>query len=163
MGADDNIGVEDLLPKEDAATSNGAAGDLSKTEDSDEFWKPFVASSPFEKLIESNNAYVARRKSEMKNDGSGGEAEECKSEKTSKFEGKSSKSVRKNKWKEEEVKKLIGMHRELNDRFQPVKGRNVLWEEISKNLLAYGINKNPGQCKSMWTSLLQKYEVCFFF
>ncbi|XP_058763456.1 ribonuclease J-like [Vicia villosa] len=68
------------------------------------------------------------------------------------------KSVKRNKWKEEEVKKLIGVRREFEDIFQLVRGNNVFWEEISKNLLAYGINKNPGQCRSMWTSLLQKYE-----
>ncbi|KAI5417234.1 ribonuclease J isoform X2 [Lathyrus oleraceus] len=68
------------------------------------------------------------------------------------------KPVKRNKWKEEEVKKLIGVRREFEDTFQLVKGNNVFWEEISKNLLAYGINKNPRQCRSMWTSLLQKYE-----
>lgn len=97
----------------------------------------------------------------MKNDGPD-DAEECQSEKSSNSEAKPSKLVKRNKWKEEEVKKLIGVRGELNVIFQFVKGKNVLWEEISKNLLAYGINKNPGQCKYMWTSLLQKYEVCFF-
>lgn len=36
----------------------------------------------------------------------------------------------------------------------------ALWEEISENLLANGITRSPGQCKSLWTSLVQKYEVC---
>ncbi|CAI8609766.1 unnamed protein product [Vicia faba] len=105
---DDDNDVEGFLPKEDAATSNRAASNMSETEDGPE------------------------------------DAE--------------TKSMKRNKWKEEEVKKLIGVRREFEGIYQLVKGNNVFWEEISKNLLAYGINKNPGQCRSMWTSLLQKYE-----
>lgn len=72
-------------------------------------------------------------------------------------------TVKRNKWKPEEVKKLIDMRGELNERFQVVKGRMVLWEEISQKLLADGVNRSPGQCKSLWTSLIQKYEVCLIF
>ena len=155
--------VEGLSPEEDAATSSGVDDDLSETEDQDEFWKPFVDSSPVEKSIKANNGYVPRKenKSQLKRDGSE-DPEEHTSEKTSDSESKSSKSTKRNKWKPEEVKKLIGMRGELNDRFQAVKGRMALWEEISQNLLANGISRSPGQCKSLWTSLLQKYEVCFF-
>ena len=73
---------------------------------------------------------------------------------------KRSKSVKWNKWKPEEVKSLIKMRGELHSRFQVVRGRMALWEEISTNLMADGINRSPGQCKSLWTSLVQKYEVC---
>lgn len=134
------------------------------TENSNEIWKPFFESSPFRKSGKANNGYAPLKKSQPKNDGSD-DAEEYKSEKESNSEAKSSnsKSVKRNKWKEEEVKKLIGMRRELNGKFQGLNGRMVLWEEISKNLLDNGISRNPGQCKSMWTSLIQKYEVCLFF
>lgn len=74
---------------------------------------------------------------------------------------KSSKTVKRNKWRPEEVKKLIKVRGELHDRFQVLKGRMALWEEISSNLLADGVSRSPGQCKSLWTSLVQKYEVCF--
>lgn len=89
--------------------------------------------------------------------------DEAKSEETSNSEPKLSKSVKRNKWKTEEVKKLIGMREELSERFQVVKGRMALWEEISQKLLADGISRSPGQCKSLWTSLVVKYEVCFLF
>uniref|UniRef100_A0A0E0GMY4 Metallo-beta-lactamase domain-containing protein n=1 Tax=Oryza nivara TaxID=4536 RepID=A0A0E0GMY4_ORYNI len=39
-----------------------------------------------------------------------------------------------------------------------VKGRMVLWEEISSSMLSQGISRTPAQCKSLWTSLVQKYE-----
>ncbi|TKY55313.1 Ribonuclease J [Spatholobus suberectus] len=148
-----------LLPTEDIAISSGAEDDLSDTEDSDEFLKPFVESSPVEKSIKANNGYVPRKEklSPLKDDGSQ-DTEECNSVYTSNSEPKSSKSAKRNKWKHDEVKKLIGMRGELNDRFQVVKGRMALWEEISQNLLANGISRSPGQCKSLWTSLLQKYE-----
>ncbi|KAE9587433.1 putative beta-lactamase transcription factor MYB family [Lupinus albus] len=83
---------------------------------------------------------------------------EPKSEETSNSEPKSSKPVKRNKWKPEEVKKVIGMREELHDRFQIVKGRMTLWEEISQTLLTDGISRSAGQCKSLWTSLVLKYE-----
>lgn len=87
---------------------------------------------------------------------------EAMSEETSNAEPKSSKSVKKNKWKAEEIKKLMSLRSDLRDRFKIVKGRMALWEEISQNLLADGISRSPGQCKSLWTSLVRKYEVCYF-
>ena len=164
VSADDGIDVEGLLPEEDTTTSSGAEGDLLDSEDSDEFWKPFIASSPVEKSIKANNGYVSQKepKSNIKKDDSE-DTGEAKAEKASNSELKSSKSVKRNKWKPEEVKKLIGMRGELHDRFQIVKGRMALWAEISQNLLADGISRSPGQCKSLWTSLVQKYEVCFVF
>ncbi|AQK60200.1 RNA-metabolising metallo-beta-lactamase family protein [Zea mays] len=68
------------------------------------------------------------------------------------------KSSKKNKWKPEEIKSLIQMRGEMNERFQSVKGRMILWEEISDNMLKQGISRTPAQCKSLWTSLVQKYE-----
>ncbi|XP_044950966.1 ribonuclease J isoform X2 [Hordeum vulgare subsp. vulgare] len=68
------------------------------------------------------------------------------------------KSSRKNKWKPEEIKSLIQLRGEMDEKFQSVKGRMVLWEEISGSLLKQGITRTPAQCKSVWTSLLQKYE-----
>lgn len=76
------------------------------------------------------------------------------------------KSSKKNKWKPEEIKSLIQMRGEMNEKFQSVKGRMILWEEISDTMLNQGISRTPAQCKSLWTSLVQKYEVrdnfCFF-
>ncbi|XP_027334131.1 ribonuclease J isoform X1 [Abrus precatorius] len=159
MQTRDQIDMDGLLPTDDAAVSTGVEDDLSDAEDSDEFWKTFVESSPVEKSIKANNGYVARKEqsSQLKIDDSE-DAEECSFVETSNSKAKSSKLAKRNKWKHEEVKKLIGMRGELNDRFQVVKGRMALWEEISQNLLADGISRSPGQCKSLWTSLLQKYE-----
>ncbi|KAJ1279424.1 hypothetical protein BS78_04G155700 [Paspalum vaginatum] len=68
------------------------------------------------------------------------------------------KSSKKNKWKPEEIKSLIQMRGDMNEKFQSVKGRMVLWEEISDSMLNQGISRTPAQCKSLWTSLVQKYE-----
>ncbi|XP_020217324.1 ribonuclease J isoform X1 [Cajanus cajan] len=148
-----------LPPTEDITISSGYEDDLSETGDSDAILKPFVESSPVEKSIKANNGYVRRKEklSPLRDDGSE-DTEECNSVDTSNSEPKSSKSAKRNKWKHDEVRKLIGMRGELNDKFQVVKGRMALWEEISQNLLANGISRSPGQCKSLWTSLLQKYE-----
>ncbi|KHN31905.1 Ribonuclease J [Glycine soja] len=151
-------GPEGYLSEEDN-TASGAEGDLSESEDSDEFWKPFITSLPVEKSISADNSYVSQKeqKSNLKKDDSE-DIDEAKSEETSNSEPKLSKLVKRNKWKTEEVKKLIGMRGELSDRFQVVKGRMALWEEISQKLLADGICRSPGQCKSLWTSLVVKYE-----
>ncbi|KAH1126359.1 hypothetical protein AAZX31_06G163500 [Glycine max] len=160
LSEEDNTasGPEGYLSEEDN-TASGAEGDLSESEDSDEFWKPFITSLPVEKSINADNGYVSpkEQKSNLKKDDSE-DIDEAKSEETSNSEAKSSKSVKRNKWKTEEVKKLIGMREELSERFQVVKGRMALWEEISQKLLADGICRSPGQCKSLWTSLVVKYE-----
>ncbi|CAA2933668.1 ribonuclease J isoform X2 [Olea europaea subsp. europaea] len=70
------------------------------------------------------------------------------------------KTAKRNKWKPEEVKQLIELRGELHSRFQVLRGRMALWEEISSNLLSDGITRSAGQCKSLWTSLIQKYEEC---
>ncbi|XP_057728052.1 ribonuclease J-like isoform X3 [Arachis stenosperma] len=157
VNADDANDVEGLLPEEDTGPpTEEAEGDLS---DSEEFWKPFIASSPVEKSIKANNGYVPRKehKSNIKKDDSE-DIGEANFVKASSSELKSSKSGKRNKWKPEEIKKLINMRGKLHDRFQIVKGRMALWEEISQSLLADGISRSPGQCKSLWTSLVQKYQ-----
>ncbi|XP_054806130.1 ribonuclease J isoform X2 [Prosopis cineraria] len=150
---DDGTDVEGLLPEEDSPTSSGAEGDFPDSEDSDGFWKSFITPSTAEKSIKANNGYIPRKQQDsqlMKDDSE--DSGETKSEPMP------SKTAKRNKWKPEEVKKLIVMRGELHERFQVVKGRMVLWEEISQKLLADGIHRSPGQCKSLWTSLIQKYE-----
>lgn len=34
----------------------------------------------------------------------------------------------------------------------------VIWEEISASLFEHGIDRGPDQCKSLWASLVTKYE-----
>ncbi|KAG5537162.1 hypothetical protein RHGRI_024558 [Rhododendron griersonianum] len=69
-----------------------------------------------------------------------------------------SKPAKRNKWKPEEIKKLIILRGELHEKFQVVKRRMALWEEISAHLLSDGITRTPGECKSLWASLVQRYE-----
>ena len=73
----------------------------------------------------------------------------------------SSKPAKPNRWKPDEVMKLINLRGQLHRRFLVVKRQKALWEEISANLLADGINRSPRQCQSQWSSLVKKYEVCF--
>ncbi|XP_050259335.1 ribonuclease J isoform X3 [Quercus robur] len=149
--------LERLLPKEDtiASSSSLAERPFSNSEDSDDFWKAFVtSSSPVDEVAKDNNGFVPRSKhvSMVEKDS----VESAKDE-SSKLPN-SSKPVKRNKWKPEEVKKLIDLRGELHSKFQVVKGRMALWEQISGSLLSDGINRSPGQCKSLWTSLVLKYE-----
>ncbi|XP_022736787.1 uncharacterized protein LOC111289757 isoform X2 [Durio zibethinus] len=155
-----NSEVERLLPEEDTTTSSPDHAErlAPNTEDSDEFWKEFItSSSPVENLEEDNNGLVPKEehKPELKSGGtaSGGDDSEIPSS-----QPKSSKPTKRNKWKPEEVKKLIKTRGKLHNRFQVVKGRMALWEEVSASLLAEGISRSPAQCKSLWASLVQKYE-----
>ncbi|PKA54785.1 Trihelix transcription factor GT-3a [Apostasia shenzhenica] len=68
------------------------------------------------------------------------------------------KSSKRNKWKPEEIKRLIKERGEMNSRFQNVKGRMALWKEVSASMSDHGITRTPAQCKSLWASLVQKYE-----
>ncbi|OAY73884.1 uncharacterized protein LOC109721501 isoform X1 [Ananas comosus] len=68
------------------------------------------------------------------------------------------KSAKRNKWKPEEIKRLIKMRGDLDNKFQTTKARMVLWEEISDDMMSHGITRTPAQCKSLWASLVQKYE-----
>jgi Myb/SANT-like DNA-binding domain len=71
------------------------------------------------------------------------------------------KSTRR-RWKPEEISRLVKLRGELNEKFQSVKGRMVLWEQISSVMLSDGMERSAAQCKSLWASLVQKYEVCIF-
>uniref|UniRef100_A0A5B7AFQ9 Myb-like domain-containing protein n=2 Tax=Davidia involucrata TaxID=16924 RepID=A0A5B7AFQ9_DAVIN len=152
-----SIEVESLL-SEDAATSHSdlTEGVSVNSDESDDFWKSFIVSSPVDKQVKDNSGSVPRE--EFLEDFKKKEITEDDSIETRKSQLKSSKPVKRRKWKPEEVKKLIKMRGELHSRFQVVKGRMALWEEISANLLADGINRSPGQCKSQWASIVKKYE-----
>ncbi|KAK8586468.1 hypothetical protein V6N13_010060 [Hibiscus sabdariffa] len=147
VGGDDE--VETFLPEEVTTTSSPEHTErhTHSSEDSDEFWKSFIISSPADKLEDGNNGFIPSSGDDMEMPSS---------------QPKSLKPAKRNKWKPEEVKKLIEMRGELHSRFRVVKRRMALWEEISANLLADGISRSPLQCKSTWASLVQKYEVCSF-
>ncbi|XP_060670543.1 ribonuclease J isoform X2 [Ziziphus jujuba] len=151
----DAIEFQGLLSEEDTATTSSSLDKLSfDSEESDDFWKSFIeSSSPIDKVIKDKNGHVPQQENIPMPEKDGDEGSEIP-----KPQPKSSKSVKRNKWKPEEIKKLIEMRGELDGRFQVVKGRMALWEEISTNLLAEGFNRSPGQCKSLWASLVQKYE-----
>ncbi|CAK9141080.1 unnamed protein product [Ilex paraguariensis] len=179
------IKVERLLSEGDTASSSDSVEEFSPTpKESDDFWKSFVGMS-VDQLEKDNNGSVpqeermeeAKKESslvgmsvdQLEKDNNGSVLQEEHMEKAKKESSesdpdmpksrlKSSKSMKQNKWKPDEVKKLIKKRGELHSRFQVVKGRMALWEEISANLLADGVNRSPGQCKSLWTSLVQKYE-----
>lgn len=78
-------------------------------------------------------------------------------------ETKSMAKSTKRRWKPEEILRVVELRGELNDKFQSVKGRMVLWEQISSVMLSHGMDRSAAQCKSLWASLVQKYEVYFFF
>ncbi|XP_007037950.2 PREDICTED: ribonuclease J isoform X1 [Theobroma cacao] len=152
--------VEKLLPEGDTTTSSPDSLErhTPNSEGSDEFWKSFItSSSPVNNLVNDNNGLVPKKeyKSQLKSDGTASSGDDSEMPSS---QPKSSKPAKRNKWKPEEVKKLIKMRGKLHSRFQVVKGRMALWEEISTSLMAEGISRSPGQCKSLWTSLVQKYE-----
>ncbi|GER36295.1 ribonuclease J [Striga asiatica] len=123
-------------------------------DESDGFWTAFI-SSPAVNQQEDNNDLVR----ETEDDGERGKEDMIElNHNVSKTQLKPSSSSKRNKWKPEEVKKLIKMRGELHSRFQVIKGRMALWEEISSSLLSDGISRSAGQCKSLWASLVQKYE-----
>ncbi|XP_065630330.1 ribonuclease J isoform X3 [Quercus suber] len=149
--------LERLQPEEDtiASSSSLAERPFSNSEDSDDFWKAFVtSSSPVDEVAKDNNGFVPRSKHVSMVEKDSVESDKDESSKLP----NSSKPVKRNKWKPEEVKKLIDLRGELHSKFQVVKGRMALWEQISGSLLSDGINRSPGQCKSLWTSLVLKYE-----
>lgn len=152
--------VERLLPEEDTTTSTSSfAGLSSDSEDSDDFWKSFIESSPpAEKVVKAKNGVIPHSKHVLQVEKDGSESSKDDGLDVSSSQPKSSKLIKRNKWKPEEVKKLILLRGELDTRFQVVKGRMALWEEISGNLLSNGINRSAAECKSRWSSLVQKYE-----
>ncbi|XP_043704345.1 ribonuclease J-like isoform X2 [Telopea speciosissima] len=155
--ADESAEFEHLLSEEDATTSSSDTEDSSTlfNESSDAFWKSFVTSSPDDQVSDGNGSIPAERLNLWQD---GTESGEDDSVQLSNPQLSSPRPVKRNKWKPEEINKLIEMRVEFNSRFQVVKGRMVLWEEISAKLLSQGINRSPAQCKSLWASLLQKYE-----
>lgn len=153
----DDVEVEGLLPEEETTTYSSDADTVSSdSTESDEFWTPFIGSPlPVDNVVKENNgsvpsqAHIPELEKDVKD-----------SIETTDSKPKSSKPVKRNKWSNQEVKKLIKMRGELHSKFLVVKRKMALWEEISKELLAGGINRSPGQCKSRWASLVQEYEVC---
>ncbi|XP_057785944.1 ribonuclease J isoform X2 [Salvia miltiorrhiza] len=143
----------DEVQGEMAASTSGLPDRALKTNEPDVFWKSFVSSS--EPIQSEHNVELlpaAEHKEKDKEEGSKVDPG------LPNPRVKSSKIAKRNKWRPEEVKKMIKVRGELHNRFQVLKGRMALWEEISANLLADGISRSPGQCKSLWTSLVQKYE-----
>ncbi|CAL5372969.1 unnamed protein product [Camellia sinensis] len=151
-------GIEDERLLSEEATTSGFESEerLSlNPEDSDDFWKKYIVTAPIDQLVKDSNGFVPQEEHKQKLEK---ERKVDDSDEIPITQLKSSKPVKQNKWKPDEVTKLIKLRGLLHHRFQVVKRRMVLWEEISANLLADGIDRSPGQCKAQWTSLVQKYE-----
>ncbi|XP_043724040.1 ribonuclease J-like isoform X3 [Telopea speciosissima] len=157
--ADESAELEHLLSEEDAIASSSDKEDPSTllTGSSDAFLKSFVAlTSSAEDQVWDDNGFISAEHPNLKKDGTESIGED--SVHLSNPQLTSPRPVSRNKWEPEEITKLIRMRGELDSRFQVVKGRMVLWGEISANLLTHGITRSPAQCKSVWASLVQKYE-----
>ncbi|XP_011024044.1 PREDICTED: uncharacterized protein LOC105125338 [Populus euphratica] len=156
----DGFEFERELSKEEETSSSPslAEGHSSDSENQDDFRKSFIPPSPVNELVKSGENLVPpwEHVNELKEDGIISSDDDSLENQNSR--SKRSKPVKRNKWKPEEVKSLIKMRGELHSRFQVVRGRMALWEEISANLMADGINHSPGQCKYLWTSLAKKYK-----
>ncbi|PON72173.1 Ribonuclease J [Trema orientale] len=152
LGGDD-VELEGLLPEEETTASSSDSDIISSdSPESDEFWRSFTGSAlPVDGVVKENNGSITSEEQILELEKDGKESIET-------TDSKPKKPVKRNKWSNQEVKKLIKMRGELHSRFQVVKRRMALWEEISRELLADGINRSPGQCKSRWTSLVQEYE-----
>ncbi|GLU12730.1 hypothetical protein SLE2022_293890 [Rubroshorea leprosula] len=131
----------------------------SSVEDSNDFWKSFITPSTSSSLVDERDTdgFVPEEQNKVGINNDGTESNEDELDMPN-SQSKSSKQAKRNKWKPGEVKKLITLRGELHDRFKVVKGRMALWEEISTSLVANDIDRSPGQCKSLWASLVQKYE-----
>ncbi|GMH01159.1 hypothetical protein Nepgr_002998 [Nepenthes gracilis] len=151
-----------LLFEEDPATASSdvAGSSTVDSKGSDDFWKLFVgsSSSPSDQSAESSNGFVLQDVNPVDNRSDEEFGEDDDSVETLTPPRKPSKSTKRNKWKPEEIKKLISLRGELNSQFRVTKGRMALWEEVSTKLIAEEVNRTPGQCKSLWASLVQKYE-----
>jgi hypothetical protein len=146
--------VTRTTPDDATTSSNGESffsSDLHKPKALDQFWESFKSPTAV-KIARIVNASAQGNKPKL-----GKISIVDKDSNTS--APAPAKLSRKNKWKPEEIKSLIQLRGEMNEKFQSVKGRMVLWEEISGNMLEQGITRTPAQCKSLWTSLVQKYEV----
>ncbi|GLT51769.1 hypothetical protein SLA2020_251550 [Shorea laevis] len=160
LEVDDATTVGRQLPEDDATTSIDLGETYSSSvEDSNDFWKSFITPSTSLSLVDEKdtNGFVPdeQNKVGINNDGTESSEDELDMPNS---QSKSSKRAKRNKWRPGEVKKLIKLRGELHDRFEVVKGRMALWEEISTSLVANDIDRSPGQCKSLWASLVQKYE-----
>ncbi|XP_042515986.1 ribonuclease J-like isoform X2 [Macadamia integrifolia] len=151
--ADESAEFDHLLSEEDGTTSSSDTEDSSTllNESSDAFWNSFVTASPDEDQVSDGNGSIPPEHLNLWQDGTESIEEDS-------VHLPSPRPVKRKKWKPEEITKLIGMRGEFDSRFQVVKGRMVLWEEISAKLLSQGINRSPAQCKCLWASLIQKYE-----
>lgn len=120
-------------------------------DESDDFFKSSLSSAAINQLDgTSNSPLFPEAEQTVKS--------EAESAILPKSRQKPAKTAKRNKWRPEEIKKVIKMRGELHSRFQVIKGRMALWEEISSSLSSDGISRSPGQCKSLWASLIQKYE-----
>ncbi|KAL0318867.1 UNVERIFIED_CONTAM: Ribonuclease J [Sesamum angustifolium] len=148
---------EEQVQHQEVIVSNSKLPDRApNVDESDDFWKSFISSSGL-KQSEGDSGLLpaADHQEKAKEESTELDSVLPKSRQTP------SKTAKRNKWKPEEVRKLIKLRGKLHSRFQVLKGRMALWEEISSSLLLDGIGRSPGQCKSLWASLVQKYEVCF--
>ncbi|KAG5230304.1 ribonuclease [Salix suchowensis] len=156
----DGFKLERELSKEEETSSSPslAEGHSSNSKNQDDFRKSFVPPSSVHELVKSDENLVppGEHVNKLKKDGTISSDDDLLENQNSR--SKRSEPVKRTKWKPEEVKSLIKLRGELHSRFQVVRGRMALWEEISTNLMADGINRSPGQCKYLWTSLAQKYE-----
>ncbi|GFZ07886.1 RNA-metabolising metallo-beta-lactamase family protein [Actinidia rufa] len=154
------------LLSEEATTSGSelAAGSSLNSEsvetfsvnsESDDFWKSSIVSLPIDELVKDSTGSIPQEehREKLKKDIVFDDHVEIP------ISGlQSSKPAKPNRWKPDEVMKLINLRGQLHSRFLVVKRQKALWEEISANLLADGINRSPRQCQSQWSYLVKKYE-----
>lgn len=148
-----NIELEGLLPEEETTTSSNFNSETisSESAESELFLESFETALPVDEVVKEDDGSI-RSQVHIP------ELEKEDKENVELPASKPKKPVKRNKWKPEEVLKLINMRRELHSQFQVVKRKMALWEEISRELVADGIDRSPGQCKSRWASLVQEYE-----
>ncbi|KAK4436870.1 Ribonuclease J [Sesamum alatum] len=144
---------EEQVQHQEVIVSNSKLPDRApNVDESDDFWKSFISSSGLKQSEGDSDLPAADHREKAKEENIELDSVLPKSRQTP------SKTAKRNKWKPEEVKKLIKIRGKLHSRFQVLKGRMALWEEISSSLLLDGVSRSPGQCKSLWASLVQKYE-----
>lgn len=158
MSTGERVQDERLLFEEATTSGSESQEKPSVNSELDDFRKSSILSSPTGLVVEDSNGSIPQEEHREKN-AKESEVYDCVEIPTSGL--KSSEPAKQNKWTPDEVMKLIDMRGQLHSRFQVVKRRMSLWEEISSNLLTDGINRTPGQCRSQWTSLVKKYKVCF--
>ncbi|XXG45032.1 hypothetical protein AAC387_Pa02g0226 [Persea americana] len=147
----ENLEVTHLSSDGDTASLDSESPSSSASSEPNNFWWESLG---VPQLLKDENGSLLKEHIIGSVNGSSGE----ESTESAKAQPKSSKTAKRNRWKPEEIRKLIELRGELDSRFQAVKARMVLWEEISANMLECGIQRTPGQCKSLWASLVQKYE-----